>query len=499
MNNKYIVKAKNNRLLCFYSDIKNNIFFKEYINQNWTDEKLVISDVQNYFTVNLSQNGDIYIFCQSENGDIVLCHYFNNTFKSRVIFQNTYDKKSKLLFNSLINNDGLTLIYNIPTKNLQEHILAKKSLIEKTWLQSQNIDNLFINTDNLFQIKNISPDCFYVFYQKKEKELQLGYREINKNNIGDFNIFCKTNYNILEQSFLVLSDTIHIIYVVKTMFLNQLIYIKKDARGFSKPIIIYEGYKIKNCSLCIINKKLYINWSINNSLYYCVSENNGESFLNLLKYKNITCYELDKAHFLSFDKLNENYFICDEIYVDFNNPSNIQFIDKMFPTFYEYCSNKQDINQKNYEPKKQFKMIDNFMDNFDNNFIENFKNSEQNNFNQIIEQKAEFSQQDTNYILQNRIKNMEMELTEKTKQILNLNNIIQTKNNERIQIEQDFRQKIKRLQKENQALKENEEILKKQMEKNLENEMNNILNIEKMPYDNNEEPTSLGEQNETNI
>lgn len=88
----YLVRFKDNRLWSFYSDDKNNIYYKPLIeDDNWGDPSLVLSKVRNEFGLCMDEYEKLHIICLSYKGEIFYLHYDGSHWSKHVLSQ--YDTK----------------------------------------------------------------------------------------------------------------------------------------------------------------------------------------------------------------------------------------------------------------------------------------------------------------------------------------------------------------------------------------------------------------------
>ena len=320
LQNNYILINKNNEILSFYYGEERSIYCKKLDHNNNFIITKVIQDVTDCFTVDIAPNKDIYIFCQNYAGDIILCKLEKEGFKQKILFKNKNEKTENILFYPIFFKNNLSLIYN--TNNHSQSFLSIKTLVNnKSWTNSENIDLFSTLPNNLFYMQKINQDNIILAYQKKSKDTQIGYKQIKDGNISDFITIHRTNYQIVDYSFIAFNDVIHYVYIVKNLFSSQVIYRKKDEYGLSNPITLFEGQKIKNCNISILNNSLYCSFIVNNSLYYYESEDFGRSFLGLVKYKKPVSQDVIKAKFI--DNINIPNNCINQIFIDSKNISNI--------------------------------------------------------------------------------------------------------------------------------------------------------------------------------
>lgn len=425
MQNNYIVRTKENLLICFYHIKDNGIYCKKYENNRWAQDELIIPGASEYYTINMAESGELYLFCQNEKGDIMLCRNDGKKWAKKIILKNTSKTIQNITFNAIITDYGLCLIYNIPSEDGKRYNLTSQSLDNKgKWLEATKIDTIIPFPESIFQLQPIGRNHSIVFYQKKGLESDIGYREITPSEIGKFNIFHSTNYRLTDHSFMTTNERIHMIYIIKSMFSNQLIYRKKEDKGFSNPIVLWEGPKLTNCCLTIVKNQLYVTWIYNNQLYYCISEDNGDTFSKSMRYKRKFCLSVKKAIYLSYEKMQENNFVCHELYIDSTNNSDIQLLPDLYDNFYpEKIAVKPEV-------------------------IEKLNTEFQDDYNENLEK------------LKNQVNLSLNELSQKDKQIMQLSSSIHLKNEEILKNEVAWKNKYKKLWDEKKELSDTNEKLK---------------------------------------
>lgn len=526
MQNSYILINKNNEVLSFYYGEERSIYCKKIGTNNYTISNKVIQNVTEYFTVDIGPNKEIYIFCQNYNGDVILCKLEEDGFKQKILFKNKSEMPESIFFYPIFFKGNMSLIYN--NSSLNNNFLSIRTLVGgKNWSDVENIDTFSILPNNIFNMYKINQDNIVIAYKKKGKDIQIGYKEIINGCISNFVTIHKTGYQIVDYSFISFKNVIHYVYIIKSLFSSQVIYRKKDENGISSPIILFEGQKIKSCNINLLNNSLYCSFIVNSTLFYCQSDDFGRTFSSISKYRRLLSQDIIKAKFISTNNI-ENSCI-NEVYIDAKNTLNIYLLSDILPNLF---SKKQDINQNINSTN-----IDNqekFITNLNNQFINNVDNVNENSYNNITSNSnklkntvvlendfmANFNPEEfskfninkeingyiekdfnkvnnadndinSNVILENRFKMLNEQLNEKNSQILKLNDIIQNKNNEHINIQMVLREKIKNVENENNNLLKKLEKLEKKIENlkdidkpvKLENENTNSKDKEITSYE----------------
>lgn len=435
MQNNYIVRTKYKTLMSFYYTTDGGIYCKIYEDESWGKSKLIIANVREYYSVCMAENGTIYLFCQNMQGDIILCKNEENKWTQNIILKNRQGSAQNIIFNAMITDTGMSLVYNVPIKNEKLHYLTMQTLSDKgKWQEANRIDKIDSLPDSIFQFQPIRKNHSILFYQKRMPETNIGYREITPEKAGVFNSVHTTGYQLVDYSFLTTNNNIHFLYIIKSMFSSQIIYRRKEDYGFTNPVIIWEGQKLSNCNLCIINDDIYVSWIFNAQLYYCISHNKGDSFERPVKYKKRLSFSPKKAIYLSYDKMNENDFVCRELFVDNLNVPEILFLP-------DFCSNFYPV--KDEVKPEMVQSISKDENIYDEN-LEKVKN-------QLFLSKSQ--------------------LTQKDKQILQLTNLLQGKNEEIVNIDNNWKIKTKRLLAEKENIRISRDLLIKENE-NLKKKLN---------------------------
>lgn len=383
----YIIRYKN-KILCFYHD-GNSIMQKKFSSGQWSMPQIIFNNARVDYTINIT-NGQINLFCQNNLGNAFLCTYKNNNWQSKTIFQNQFNYP--LQIHPLINKSNFSLLYNMPADK-NNFYLAINKLKDNRWQPSIQIDKLY-GLEN-FCVQRISDNHLLVFYMTKMDEITLGYREITPERQSNFHTIHSTYYKITDTSFLSTNDSIHALYTVKNMFTKQIVYRKKASNSFSKPIVLFENPNIKNNLLLIIKNELYALWTINEKIYSAVSKDNGFTFQSPIVYNENFSY-LQRAIYLSDEKMSEENFFAREVYVEKSNPWQIKFLPNIQKKFYQLQSDEtlQSQTYRTNSPKT----------------------------NEIINK------------LKNQLDMKDSQLAEKNKQIYNLTNLLKSKNDEIISL-----------------------------------------------------------------
>ena len=406
----YIIKSTENNLTTFYYRDE-NIYYKTYENNDFHNEKLVIKNVLDNYNAYIAHDSSIYLFCQNKNGDIILCIKNQDELTTKVILQNQSDTIHKIQFTALITKKGLTLIYNTA-----KHLLMQQPDKNGKWKTAETIDTYTNLPQSAYISQNTSYQHLILFYLSPENE--LAYREINTNEYGEKNIFYSANQRITDTSFLVGKDALHMIFIVKDTYSYQLMYRKKDSSEFSTIKTLWESPKIENCLIFGIQNTIYVSFAIYEQLYIFKSEDNGNSFSQILKYKEKFATNIKKSQFIA-ESIDKN-IRANEVYVSALDPCEILLFPELYKDF--FCKKEAPVKktvEKQELPKPSKATIE----------LETFNR------------------------LQNQYNSISSQISEKDRQIEYYMNLVKEKNAEIQSLEENWQQKFQKLSDENEQLK----------------------------------------------
>lgn len=523
LKNIYLLRIKDEFLTFFYGENK-SIYMQQKSGEKLVTTK-IIENVLDCFSVSIYFD-KIYIICQDFFGSLKLLVSNGNSFSQVELFKDSLIPK-RAIFTPLFLGNNISFIFN--TFDSRQNFISVKTLVEnKYFTQTENIDYFYPNY-NLFEVQKQGDDLIIV-YQKRDKEAQLGYKLISNGKISDFIPFHKTGHQIVDFSFISFNNCLHFIFIVKNLFSTQVIYRKFENNSFSNPVVLYDGQKVRDCTIFIIDNILYCTYISNFNLFYSTSKDFGNSFNTNLKHKKPFSSEIIKASFLCDKPSN---FSINHVYVDFKNPLNIQFLPDISQQFNNISNfepialngtkfisdfsnqilnttqknNTQNLTSDNLNnnlittENKNYSVVNNesdFMNQFDTKAFEhilknksdtffkaqNIANNKQQNKDDIkvnISEDISLAGDSAIEFIKNKLDIANEELTYKNSEIIKLNNLLQQIKQEKNSIEIQLRKKIKDL--ENSLNKDfNNTTL---TESDDDNAKNNIKSVENNTPDNN--------------
>lgn len=334
----YIVNL-GDRLLCFYYVEGGGISYRVFENGKWGAATTLLKEALEHYSVTLDEKGHVFLFCQDSKGDIILCtEQEASEWDRRVILQNESGDIVPVQMHPMVTEEGLTLIYNVPSGNKgTQNIVCQKRNKNGIWHSPEQIDSFIPMRREMFCVQPVSAKHWLIFYQSGQPmrpEQQLGYREITLERRGNFHAFQANAYNITDYSFLTTYDSVHVLYIVNSLFSSQLIYRKKDGAQFGSSIVLWEGQQPENCLLFLVKQTLYATYMYRGHLYYMTSTDQGVSFSRPMRYRNKFCLRPVKARYLSRAPQQIQKFFCRELYTDSESAWDIQLLPELYEDFY---------------------------------------------------------------------------------------------------------------------------------------------------------------------
>jgi len=339
------------RLLAIYYSDTSGIVYRSFEGGRWGKATPIAPGAHSNFTVSIDRNGTLYLFCQEANGDVHLYRLRQGEWKSRVMLKNPGNKQARLHIHPLLYDDGMSIIYNSVIG--EGSALMLQSMDERgKWYPPERIDSYSqmggtgiadarLGAD--FSVVPVAPDHALIFYARNAGEPAIGYVEASPTRTTTFNTIYSTGSKIIDTSFLVTNDSLHVLLVVRGMFSSQLIYRKKSSASFSAPVVIAEGAQISSCLLMFVSGILYAYFMVggqagfgqesSTQLAYSSSADVGETFSRAARYTNKFCAAPVKSTYISHVPMDEGGFFARQLYVDRNNVADVQLVPDMYEEF----------------------------------------------------------------------------------------------------------------------------------------------------------------------
>lgn len=174
----YLIRFKDNKLWSFYSDDKNNIYYRKLIEDDrWGAPYLIVSSVKREFGICMDADGELHIICLSYKGEMLYIHYNGNHWSNHVLCE--YDAiKYEIRYPTVFELDSrIHVIFAIAsTKNV-----ANWSLLHYCWYGDKWINNRIAKF-------TINQDLDPFSYSIDNKDIHLSYYGISGDSLKLFHV-----------------------------------------------------------------------------------------------------------------------------------------------------------------------------------------------------------------------------------------------------------------------------------------------------------------------
>lgn len=346
MENSYIYQDENGKF--------SNYFFSDnqIVRKDEDGQSVIIDKVRKNFTVCVSEEDDIYIFCQDLDGNIIVTTSENGIYSTKILFENTFSKKSCIYVHAIVEANELVIFFNTPIGELKQSYIYMQKMKGKVWQKAVIVDMFSPLKEEYFSFIKNKDNTHFMIYQMCDNSNNLGVRLIKKDSFSNLNIYHTTNYSFLEQSSIIVNDAFFTSYVVKSAFSSQLIFRKSTKDGFSNTLVLSEGINIEK-PIIFFGHKLFVFFTSGQNVYVVISENFGDNFDRAIKVENVYAENIIKCKFISN---NVHDMSISEVYINKNEPKNIKVIPDFYKKFYtDFIRNKSVVSTPkiNNDHKKQ--------------------------------------------------------------------------------------------------------------------------------------------------
>jgi|GEM_PF-1588468 len=332
-----IVRTRDNRLQCFFHAQDAGVCVRGYENGGWGKPRVLLHGARDVFSVNMAEDGRLYVFAQDAGGNMHLCTSsaeVQSGWNDQTILRSQMSTTHGACFHALVSEVGLHLIYNIPSgEGRGQQIVSQRLGVDGRWGVANSLGGVSSIGGRLFQTQMAGRRHMLLFYQSCDPDCALGYREVTPERIGEMHVLHTTGYQIADASFVTMADALHALYIVKSPFSCQLIYRRKDGAGLSDPAVIWEAQKADNCLLFFAEGRLTASCVSNGQVFSCTA-NDAFVFSRPVRVRTAFTTEAMKAVYLSEPPMEMSAFFCREVYVDKARPWETQLLGIPHSSFY---------------------------------------------------------------------------------------------------------------------------------------------------------------------
>lgn len=333
----YYLRFKEGINVFHFDTQKQTICNSYYENNRLIHTETVCKNVLSAFSVNISKNNEIYIFYQDKKGNIYLKYGYTNKWKDHIIQQNNLKTIHNVYFHSIINENGIHLLYNSYSEESKYYDIVSHQMYQNgKWGEPEVIDKCSATLTPQFTMQAINENLYILYYQSEGTENIVGYREYHlpTNKWSNFKTALQTKNQIVDYSFMTTDNSIHALYIIRGAYASQLIYKKKTSEAFSVPLFLVESRVIHACSIFKIDDQIWAIFSIDEYAYSLVSYDNGDTFSRAPKYKTEIFPDIIKATYINNNYIGRNDINLNSLLVDVNNPGSTAIVTDIYPHFF---------------------------------------------------------------------------------------------------------------------------------------------------------------------
>lgn len=341
----YIIKT-DRALICYYY-LGGRLLKRIRSEKGLSEEYQLMTGIRPSFSLNLTEKGQSCIFCRDLKGNVILIREDSEGITRRVILENREnDFKGSILFDAVIRENEIDLLFNTPSKN-GSHSLCIQKLSAKT-RPPHRIDTAYPLNNTVFRAFSVSPRHRLLFYLKRQGENRIGYREISDDSEGLYNTVFASSLPFGDYSLAISDKGLYFAVVTNTFFTSRLYFRSRESGGFSQPKTAAEINGITSPLVFISDGRPAIFFKAANKPYIIYNMSAPEPF------KGKICSELSRGSFI--DKTSRGLIKASEVLVDQNKPWDIQLYPEIDEGFYSFSpkSPEAENKRKDYSFKDRF-------------------------------------------------------------------------------------------------------------------------------------------------
>ncbi|NSW89763.1 MAG: hypothetical protein HPY74_03605 [Firmicutes bacterium] len=287
-NKQYVFKQFSGKIWNFSHDVKLGICYSNLTKRNtWTEPISIEKKAYQHFYAAMDDER-FHLIYQDLHGNIIYSKFDEMSIMTLPIL----NSKSPSLYNKhfylIPANDNIHFLYILLYNN--NVLLTHQMLINGTVGSPKVIDYVYNNNLPYSAIRDKSGNI-YVFYQSTDTtNMQLGYRLFSEEQdiwskfipVTGPGINCDFPSAIVDNS-----NIIHICFQKRSPRYYELVYKQKipDKSIWSDETVIHSSvYPFENSSILCLDEKVIIYWVRNDIIYYCFSNNKGNSWSKPAKY-----------------------------------------------------------------------------------------------------------------------------------------------------------------------------------------------------------------------
>lgn len=335
----YIIKTRQ-ALICYYY-FGGRLLKRVRSGKGLSDEFLVMAGVRPAFSLNLTDKGEVCIFCRDMKGNVIFLKDVKEGVKGRVILENQENViKGNILFDAVFGDDGIDLVFNAPLKGGGDGVYCQR-LSDKGY-SPVFLDEVLPVKGEAFRAAQAGGGLRLLLYHKGRGAARynlLGYRELLGARPSSFNTVFETGLNFGEYSMLINRERFYFLAVINSFFSSRLIFKTKGGEGFSRLRTITDMKGIEAPLVFLFDGRPTLFFKSGGKNYICFEDFKPTAF------KGKICESLKRGIFI--DKRSGGRIKAGEVLINAEKPWDVQVYPELDENFlsFQYETEKPRKNE----------------------------------------------------------------------------------------------------------------------------------------------------------
>ncbi|QAT41073.1 hypothetical protein [Clostridium sp. JN-9] len=342
----FIVKKSSGELWYFFYEKSKGIVGINFCNNKIKNNLIAAESAIDNFTVYINSKDEINIFYEDINGSISVAVPENNTFKNYTLFKRKSENHEKVQFQVAMVRNNIYLFYSISNEYEKDGILVYQTFSESLgWSRPNFIDTIYIEKNKSFSVLK-QGEYIFIFYVKHDSRFTLVYRILNTldKRCSERTIMDYSDFTFLDYEMLLINNSIHGLYIKSQGSFSSLIYTNGSNTEISRQLYI------NSCAVMYLDNEIYLCWNQGKKLNY-INSSEGSVIKTV-----ISPGEIIKAGFISNYSEDKNNTEINSIYIYVKNYIPIVLFADLYIYMGGASDDKYTILLKKFQQKK-YKLI----------------------------------------------------------------------------------------------------------------------------------------------
>lgn len=342
----FIVKKSSGELWYFFYEKSKGIVGINFYNNKIKSTLTAAENAIDNFTVCINSRDEINIFYEDINGSISVAVPENNGFKNHTLFSRKSESHEKVQFQIVMVRNNIYLFYSISNEHENGGILVYQTFNESLgWSRPNFIDTIYTEKNKSFSVLKQGEDIF-IFYVKYNNRFTLVYRILQTldKRCSERTIMDYSDFPFLDYEMLLVNNSIHGLYIKSQGNFSSLIYTNGSNAEISRQLYI------NSCAVMCLDNEIYLCWNEGKKLNY-INSSEGSVIKTVISPDGII-----KAGFISNYSQDKNNTEINSIYIYVKNYIPIVLFADLYIYMDGTSEDKYTVLLKKFQQKK-YKLI----------------------------------------------------------------------------------------------------------------------------------------------